>query len=187
MIGWSRDSFSSKMNVQPHRSARMQPTVLTHRHTSSFLQLPRSIVHTSVNCSTTTSQKPLDSVMPPTTSSPNETLEQTGSRLQEWNSDREERYAKDRYGRLCGTFLKILSNSMIERLVESEYEALHGTDEDLKAWKSSMAGELSMVAVAVRILDIKLAGIASWTCSSPKIGCNSCPDRHYQFLITRHI
>ena len=71
--------------------------------------------------------------MPPTNSTHHQTLEEIGSGPLEMSSDREARYAKDRYGKFWGSFLNIFSNSIIERLVEFEHEALRGTDEDLKA------------------------------------------------------
>ena len=78
------------------------------------------------------------------------TLRRTGSKILEWNNRYAKEYARRRYGPFLGRCLAWFTEATIERLARLESNVLHGTDEDLTAFKQTLAGELTMVAVAVR-------------------------------------
>ena len=67
----------------------------------------------------------------------------------EWNNSRAGKYARDRYGRFWGQCLVSFTEATIERLARLEQNVINGPDEALLAFKDSLAGELSMIAVAV--------------------------------------
>lgn len=79
------------------------------------------------------------------------TLLRTGSRILEWNNHRAGEYAKARYGPFLGPLLVYFAEATVERMVRLEQNIINGQDEDSMAFKTSLASELSMVAVAVRL------------------------------------
>ncbi|KAL8722978.1 MAG: hypothetical protein Q9181_007383, partial [Wetmoreana brouardii] len=76
----------------------------------------------------------------------------TGSRILEWNNHRAGEYAKARYGTSQGAVLTWFTEATVERLMRFEQDIINGQDEDLLGCKTSLASELSMVAVAGAIL-----------------------------------
>ena len=77
-------------------------------------------------------------------------IQRTGSKLLEWNNRQAEKYAIDRYGSVWGRCLANFAAAAVERQLRLEQDVIVGEDEDLMAFKQSLAGELSMIAVAVR-------------------------------------
>ncbi|KAL8637103.1 MAG: hypothetical protein Q9228_005587 [Teloschistes exilis] len=92
-------------------------------------------------------------------------LLRTGSRILEWNNRRAGEYAKARYGAFWGPILVAFTEATIERLVRLEQDVIDGPNECLLGFKTSLASELSMVAVAGAIL----AQIAVTSLSLPDI------------------
>ncbi len=82
------------------------------------------------------------------------TLLRSGSRILEWNNHRAGKYARGRYGRFWGQCLISFTEATVERLARLEQNVINGRDEALVAFKESLAGELSMIAVAVSRLVI---------------------------------
>ncbi|KAL8703808.1 MAG: hypothetical protein Q9201_003023 [Fulgogasparrea decipioides] len=76
----------------------------------------------------------------------------TGSRILEWNNRRAGEYAKARYGTFRGAILTCFTEATVERLMRLEEDIINGQDEDLIGFKTSLASELSMIAVAGAIL-----------------------------------
>ena len=77
-------------------------------------------------------------------------IRHTGSKLLEWNNRQAQKYAIDRYGSVWGRCLANFAAAAVERQLRLEEDIIVGEDEDLMAFKQSLAGELSMIAVAVR-------------------------------------
>ncbi len=77
------------------------------------------------------------------------TLAQAGTRLLEWNNQRAGEYARARYGGFWGQILILFTEATVERLVKLELSVIDGRDEELMAFKKSLEGELTMIAVAV--------------------------------------
>ncbi|KAL9579230.1 MAG: hypothetical protein Q9212_005227 [Teloschistes hypoglaucus] len=103
--------------------------------------------------------------MPP--HAPNDhTFLRTVSRILEWRNRRAGEYAKARYGASWGPILVACTEATIERLVRLEQDVIDGPDECLLGFKTSLASELSMVAVAgaiqaqIAITSLSLPDIA---------------------------
>ncbi|KAG8534062.1 uncharacterized protein KY384_000905 [Bacidia gigantensis] len=91
------------------------------------------------------------------------TRRRSGSKLLEWKNQHAKGYAKHRYGPVWGRCLACFAKATVERLVRLEHDVIGGEDADLVAFKLSLAGELSMVAVAVSTCG-RLEGIEALEC-----------------------